>query len=50
MYHSFRLTKGMDLKKEIETYAINNKVSGIILCSVGCLSKLTIRLADEKVF
>jgi predicted DNA-binding protein with PD1-like motif len=48
MYHSFRLTKGMDLKKEIETYAINNKVSGIILCSVGCLSKLTIRLADGK--
>ena len=48
MYYSFRLTKGMDLKKEIETYAINNKVSGIILCSVGCLSKLTIRLADGK--
>lgn len=48
MYHCFRLTKGMDLKKEIESYAINNKISGFIVCSVGCLSKLTIRLADGK--
>lgn len=48
MYHSFRLTKGMDLKKEIGKYAISNKISGIILCAVGCLSKLTIRLADGK--
>lgn len=48
MYHCFRLTKGMDLKKEIEEYATNNKVSGVILCSVGCLSKLVIRLADGK--
>ena len=48
MYHCFRLTKGMDLKKEIETYAVSNKVSGIILCAVGCLNKLTIRLADGK--
>ena len=48
MYNCFRLTKGMDLKKEIEEYTINNKVSGVILCSVGCLSKLVIRLADGK--
>lgn len=48
MEHCFRLTKGMDLKKGIETYAINNKVSGVILCSVGCLSKLNIRLADGE--
>lgn len=48
MYHCFRLTQGSDLKKEIEEYAIKNKISGIILCSVGCLSKLTIRLADGK--
>ncbi len=46
MYHCFRLTKGMDLKKEIEDYAINNKISGVVLSSVGCLSKLAIRLAD----
>lgn len=48
MYHSFRLTKGMDLKKEIEEYAINNKISGVILSSVGCLTKLAIRLADGE--
>ena len=48
MYHCFRLTKGADLKKEIESYTINNKLSGIILSSVGSLSKLTIRLADGK--
>jgi len=48
MYHCFRLTKGADLKKEIEKYVIDNKISGIILCAVGSLSKLTIRLADGK--
>lgn len=48
MYHCFRLTKGADLKKEIESYTINNKISGVILSSVGSLSKLTIRLADSK--
>jgi len=48
MYHCFRLTKGMDLKKEIEKYATSNKVSGVVLCAVGCLSKLTIRLADGE--
>lgn len=48
MYHCFRLKKGQDLKKEIETYVIKNSISGIILCCVGCLSKLKIRLADGK--
>ena len=48
MYKCFRLTKGMDLKEEIEKYSIDNKISGAILCSVGCLSKLTIRLADGE--
>lgn len=48
MYHCFRLTEGADLKKEIETYAIKNKISGVILCTVGCLKKLTLRLADGK--
>ncbi len=48
MYNTFRLKKGMDLKGEIEKYAIHNKISGVILCCVGCLSKLTIRLADGK--
>ena len=48
MYQCFRLTKGMDLKEEIEKYAIDNNVSGVVICSVGCLSKLVIRLADGE--
>ena len=48
MYYCFRLKKGMDLKKEIEDFAIQNKLSGVILCCVGCLSKLNIRLADGE--
>lgn len=48
MYHCFRLTNGSDLKKEIESYATNNKISGVVLCAVGCLNKLTIRLSDGK--
>jgi predicted DNA-binding protein with PD1-like motif len=46
MYCCFRLIKCNDLKKEIEDYAKRNKISGVILCAVGCLSKLKIRLAD----
>ncbi len=48
MYKCFRLIKGMDLKEEIEKYAIDNNVSGVVICSVGCLSKLVIRLADGE--
>lgn len=48
MHRCFRLTKGMDLKKEIESYVINNKISGVILSSVGCLSKVVIRLAGAQ--
>ena len=45
-YNCFRLTRGMNLKKEIGQYAIDNKVSNVIHCVVGCLNKLVIRLAD----
>jgi len=48
MYYCFRLKKGMDLKKEIEDFAIQKKLSGVVLSCVGCLSKLTIRLADGE--
>ena len=48
MYKCFRLTKGMDLKKEIEKYAIDNKISGTVVSSVGCLTSLVIRLADGE--
>lgn len=48
MYKCFRLTKGMDLKTEIESYTIDNNISGVVVSSVGCLNKLTIRLSDGK--
>lgn len=48
MYKCFRLTKGMDLKREIEQYTIDNKISGVILSSVGSLNKLVVRLAEGK--
>lgn len=48
MYHCLRLIENQDLKKEIENYSIKNNISGVILSSVGCLKKLTIRLADGK--
>lgn len=48
MYKCFRLKKGMDLKEEIEKYSIDNNISGVVICSVGCLSKLVIRLADGE--
>lgn len=48
MIHAFRLTKGQDLKKEIESYAIDNKLSGVILSSVGCLTRFVVRLADGE--
>ena len=48
MYHCFRLTRGMDLKGELESFAKTNHISGVILSSVGCLSRLEIRLADGE--
>ena len=48
MYKCFRLTKGMDLKEEIEKYSTNNNISGVLISSVGCLNKLVIRLADGE--
>ena len=49
MNHVFRLTKGQDLKKEIENYVKEKKIeAGIIKCGVGCIYEVTIRLADGK--
>lgn len=48
MYKCFRLTEGKDLKNEIESYVINNKISGVVLSAVGSFSKLRIRLAGAK--
>lgn len=47
--HAFRLTKGMDLKKSIENYVVENKIkSGVILSAVGCLYQVCLRTADGK--
>ena len=48
MYKCFRFKKGMDLKKEIESFVVDNKISGVVLSGVGSLSHLVIRLADGK--
>lgn len=44
--HVFRLQKGMDLKKELTKYIHDNDISAaVILCAVGSLLELHIRLA-----
>lgn len=44
--HAFRLTKGKDLKLELEKYVQENKIkSGVIVSCVGSLSEATIRNA-----
>jgi uncharacterized protein len=49
MYHAFRLIKGNDLKQEIEKYVIANNIkAGVILCCVGCVYEINIRLANGK--
>lgn len=47
--HAIRLTKGMDLKVEIEKYAKEHNIeAGCIISAVGCLTKLTLRTAGAK--
>ncbi len=47
---AFRLFPGQDLKKELVSFCINNKIqAGFILTCVGSLKRATLRLADEKV-
>ncbi len=49
MEHAFRLTKGQDLKKEIEKYSKAHNISaGVIVCCVGCVDQYSLRLADGK--
>ncbi|MBR2808724.1 MAG: DNA-binding protein [Erysipelotrichaceae bacterium] len=46
MIHAFRLTRGQDLRKEIERYCEDHKIeAAVVLSSVGCLSRLKVRLA-----
>lgn len=45
--HAFRMVKGMDLKFEIEKIAREGQIkAGVILSSVGCVSKARFRVAD----
>ncbi len=44
--HAFRLTKGDDLKLQIEKYVkVNNIQAGVILTAVGCIYEAVIRNA-----
>ncbi|MCG7496327.1 DNA-binding protein [Vibrio sp. Of7-15] len=47
--HVFRLTQGKDLRRSIEEYVKSSSITGgSLLSCVGCLSKASIRLADES--
>lgn len=47
--HVIRLTKGMDLKVEIEKYTKEHNIeAGCIVSAVGCLTQLTLRTAGAK--
>lgn len=47
--HVFRLTQGHDLRLSIEEFVKEKKIKGgSLLSCVGCLSKASIRLADES--
>ena len=49
MEHVFRLTRGQDLKREIVKYAKEKNISaGIILCCVGCVYEVSVRLAGGE--
>lgn len=51
MMYVFRLTKGMDLKKEIVKYCRENNIkSGIIGSCVGCCYEVNFRLAGGEDF
>ena len=49
MNHAFRLTRGSNLKKEIISYCQKKNIkAGVIICAVGCIQHLHIRLAEAK--
>lgn len=51
MMHVFRLTKGMDLRKEIVKYCNDNNIkAGIIGACVGCCYEIHFRLAGGEKF
>lgn len=51
MMHVFRLTKGMDLRREIVKYCNDNNIrAGIIGACVGCCYEINFRLAGGEKF
>ena len=49
MFYCKRLIKGQDLKQEIENLTKENNIkAGVVLSSVGCLTKLTYRTSDGE--
>ncbi len=51
MNYVFRLTKGMDLKKEIVKFCSDNNINaGYIGACVGCCSEINFRLAGAEKF
>ncbi len=47
--YSRRLTRGMDLKEEIEKIVSSENIeAGIVLSSVGCVSQARFRVADGE--
>lgn len=44
-----RLTKGQDLKQEIQKFCFeNNILAGVVICSVGCLDECLLRNAGAS--
>ena len=49
MNYVFRLTRGQDLRKEIQNFVnTHNHKAAIIKCAVGCLYEANIRLANAE--
>ncbi|MDR3214730.1 MAG: DNA-binding protein [Bacilli bacterium] len=49
MNHVFRLVYGDDLLLKIDEYVKTNNIkAGVILCAVGCVNEISIRLANGK--
>ena len=47
--HFIRLTKGQDLKKEIQNFCLQNNIfAGVVISSVGCLDECLLRNAGAS--
>ncbi|MCF0112127.1 MAG: DNA-binding protein [Erysipelotrichaceae bacterium] len=49
--HVFRLTEGTDLKTGIREYCQTNRItSACVICCVGCLTQISLRMAGGEVY